>query len=228
MYGTKSRNPSSILGLSLLISLVRLKRLHDVVCMSEMSNTPHVPMIPNENKYDWDAIINEREFKNITIESNAILLDVLRDSTGMLGVKRGCDMGTCGCCAVLIDGVPKLSCLTLAAETKGTKITTVEGLADGHHLHPIQKTFAECGGSQCGFCTPGFLVVISALLNQNQNPDDEEIKSAIEGNLCRCTGYQQIIQSVHAAADILNSNEHVENNTSAKVDPHPGINREHE
>ena len=193
--------------------------------MSGMSNTPHVPMIPTGEKTSWDAIINSRKFENINIDSNAILLDVLRDSTGMLGVKRGCDLGTCGCCAVLIDGVPKLSCLTLAAETKGKEITTVEGLADGSHLHPIQKTFSECGGSQCGFCTPGFLVVISALLNENNNPNDEEIKNAIEGNLCRCTGYQQIIESVHSAAAILNSNNSVEDNTAAKVDPHPGIDR---
>jgi len=193
--------------------------------MSGMSNTPHVPMIPTGEKTSWNAIINSRNFDNINIDSNAILLDVLRDSTGMLGVKRGCDLGTCGCCAVLIDGVPKLSCLTLAAETKGKEITTVEGLADGAHLHPIQKTFAECGGSQCGFCTPGFLVVISALLNENNNPDDKEIKDAIEGNLCRCTGYQQIIESVHAAANILNSKEEVEDNTTAKVDAHPGIDR---
>ncbi len=193
--------------------------------MSGMSNTPHVPMIPTGEKTSWNAIINSRNFDNINIDSNAILLDVLRDSTGMLGVKRGCDLGTCGCCAVLIDGVPKLSCLTLAAETKGKEITTVEGLADGAHLHPIQKTFSECGGSQCGFCTPGFLVVISALLNENKNPNDEEIKNAIEGNLCRCTGYQQIIESVHAAANLLNSEDSVGDNTAAQVDPHPGIDR---
>ena len=193
-----------------------------------MSNSPHVPMIPTGQKSSWDAIINNRIFDNINIESNAILLDVLRDSVGMLGVKRGCDLGTCGCCAVLIDGVPKLSCLTLAAETKGKQITTVEGLADGPHLHPIQITFTECGGSQCGFCNPGFLVVISALLNENSNHNDKEIKDAIEGNLCRCTGYQQIVDSVHAAAEILNSNQKVEDNTSAQVDPHPGIDRTQE
>ncbi len=190
-----------------------------------MSNSPHVPMIPTGQKSSWDAVINNRIFDDLNIESNAILLDVLRDSVGMLGVKRGCDLGTCGCCAVLIDGVPKLSCLTLAAETKGKQITTVEGLANGSHLHPIQKTFTECGGSQCGFCTPGFLVVISALLNENSNPNDREIKDAIEGNLCRCTGYQQIVDSVHAAAEILNSNQSVKDNTCAQVDPHPGIDR---
>mgnify|MGYP001361807390 FL=1 len=190
-----------------------------------MSNSPHVPMIPTGQKSSWDAVINNRIFDDLNIESNAILLDVLRDSVGMLGVKRGCDLGTCGCCTVLIDGVPKLSCLTLAAETKGKQITTVEGLANGSHLHPIQKTFTECGGSQCGFCTPGFLVVISALLNENSNPNDREIKDAIEGNLCRCTGYQQIVDSVHAAAEILNSNQSVKDNTCAQVDPHPGIDR---
>ena len=190
-----------------------------------MTNSPHVPMIPTGQKSSWNAVINNRIFDDLNIESNAILLDVLRDSVGMLGVKRGCDLGTCGCCAVLIDGVPKLSCLTLAAETKGKQITTVEGLANGSHLHPIQKTFTECGGSQCGFCTPGFLVVISALLNENSNPNDREIKDAIEGNLCRCTGYQQIVDSVHAAAEILNSNQSVEDNTSAQADPHPGIDR---
>ena len=110
-----------------------------------MSNEPHVPMIPAGKKSSWNATINDRVFEDINIESNAILLDVLRDSGGMLGVKRGCDLGTCGCCAVLIDGVPKLSCLTLAAETNGKEITTVEELADGPHLHPIQKTFTECG-----------------------------------------------------------------------------------
>ena len=196
--------------------------------MSGMSNEPHVPMIPTGKKSSWNAMINDRVFENINIESNAILLDVLRDSAGMLGVKRGCDLGTCGCCAVLIDGVPKLSCLTLAAETNGKEITTVEGLADGPHLHPIQKTFTECGGSQCGFCTPGFLVVISALLNENNNPTNQEIKDAIEGNLCRCTGYQQIIDSVHAAAEIFNSDNVLEDNTQAKVNPHPGIDRTQE
>tara|TARA_B100001750_G_C15057903_1_gene374805 strand:- start:107 stop:517 length:411 start_codon:yes stop_codon:yes gene_type:complete len=132
-------------------------------------------------------------------------------------------MGTCGCCSVLIDGEPRLSCLTLASEVRGTSITTVEGLADGHHLHPIQETFTEYGGSQCGFCTPGFLVVISALLEENQKPSDQEIKAAIEGNLCRCTGFQQIVDSVRAASEILVSGIDVEDSTAPKSDPHPGF-----
>ena len=180
-----------------------------------------LPMLPAPGEVPWSAVVNDNEV-SVHIESNAILLDVLRDQAGSLGTKRGCDMGTCGCCSVLIDGGPKLSCLTLAQEVSGCGITTVEGLADGHHLHPIQKTFTECGGSQCGFCTPGFLVVISALLEENPTPNDAEIKHAIEGNLCRCTGYQQIVDSVRAASEILVSGERVADSTAAKSDPHPG------
>ncbi len=128
-------------------------------------------MLPAAREVPWRAVVNGTE-KELAIESNAILLDVLRDRAGCLGAKRGCDMGTCGCCSVLIDGQPRLSCLTLAAEADGRDITTVEGLADGHHLHPIQQTFADYGGSQCGFCSPGFLVVISALLEENPTPSD--------------------------------------------------------
>ena len=180
-----------------------------------------LPMLPAPGEVPWSAVVNDNEV-SVHIESNAILLDVLRDQAGSLGTKRGCDMGTCGCCSVLIDGVPKLSCLTLAQEASGCGITTVEWLADGQHLHPIQKTFTECGGSQCGFCTPGFLVVISALLEENPTPNDAEIKHAIEGNLCRCTGYQQIVDSVRAASEILVSGEGVADSTAAKSDPHPG------
>ena len=126
-----------------------------------MSIHIRVPMLPGSGKEVWQANVNGEENEHL-VESNSILLDVLRDQVGTLGVKRGCDMGTCGCCAVLIDGEPRLSCLCLAKEASGTEITTVEGLADGHHLHPIQQCFAEAGGSQCGFCTPGFLVVSAA------------------------------------------------------------------
>ena len=178
-------------------------------------------MLPAPDEVPWSASVNGTEVA-LHIESNAILLDVLRDQAGSLGTKRGCDMGTCGCCSVLVDGTPKLSCLMLAQEANGSDITTIEGLADGHHLHPIQQTFTEYGGSQCGFCTPGFLVVISALLDENPSPSDDEIKSAIEGNLCRCTGYQQIVDSVRAASEILVSGIVTPDATDAMSDPHPG------
>ncbi len=182
----------------------------------------YVSMLPKSPQIDWVANVNQDVFKTV-IENDAVLLDVIRDNLGKLGTKRGCDMGTCGCCAVLIDGEPRLSCLTLAQEAHGCEITTVEGLADGHHLHPIQQTFTEYGGSQCGFCTPGFLVVISALLENNQNPSDDEIKSAIDGNLCRCTGFQPIVDSVKSAAKILADSKLTPDATDAKSDPHTGV-----
>tara|TARA_B100000029_G_scaffold343373_2_gene335791 strand:+ start:3121 stop:3753 length:633 start_codon:yes stop_codon:yes gene_type:complete len=181
-----------------------------------------LPMLPRAEQVPWNAVVNGEEV-SLHIDTNAILLDVLRDQVGSLGAKRGCDMGTCGCCSVLIAGEPRLSCLTLAQEASRCSITTVEGLSDGHHLHPIQQTFTECGGSQCGFCTPGFLVVISALLEENPQPDDDAIKCAIEGNLCRCTGYQQIVDSVRAASEILTLGESTDDSTGAKSDPDPNL-----
>ena len=152
-----------------------------------MVGNEHVTMIPSAPKTIWSAKVNGQEVQAIA-PSNAILLDVLRDEVGMLGVKRGCDLGTCGCCTVLIDGEPRLSCLCLAGQVEGQDITTVEGLAQGAHLAPIQTCFATHGGSQCGFCTPGFLMSAEALLNENEHPTRDEIACAIEGNLCRCTG----------------------------------------
>ena len=185
-----------------------------------MVDREHVQMLPKPPVSKWQAEVNGLK-SEILVESNAILLDVLRDKVGTLGVKRGCDMGTCGCCSVLVDGEPRLSCLMLAEEARGRSITTVEGLADGHHLHPIQTCFAEAGGSQCGFCTPGFLVVCSALLEENPEPNKNEIKDAIEGNLCRCTGYQQIVEAVEMAAEIKRSDESPSNLTTPSSDPHP-------
>ena len=158
-------------------------------------------MVPSAPKQIWSAKVNNKQH-DILINSNAILLDVLRDQIGTLGVKRGCDLGTCGCCSVLIDGEPRLSCLCLAGQVNQSEIITVEGLADGAHLKPIQTCFAEFGGSQCGFCTPGFLISSQALLEKNPSPTDNEIAEAIEGNLCRCTGYQQIVDSIQEAAAI--------------------------
>ena len=186
-----------------------------------MVGTEHVEMIPVAKKEIWSAEVNGRAVE-VLAPSNAVLLDVLRDKVGTLGVKRGCDLGTCGCCTVMIDGTPRLSCLCLAGQVEGSTILTVEGLADGAHLAPIQSCFAEHGGSQCGFCTPGFLVTAQALLNENNSPTDQEVACAIEGNLCRCTGYQQIVDSIQAAAAIHRGEaEPAAPASNPHPDPHP-------
>ena len=128
------------------------------------------------------------------------LLEVLREELGLTGTKHGCELGECGACAVLIDGEPKLSCLVLALECEGKAIETVEGLARGAQLHPLQAAFADLGGAQCGYCTPGILMTAKALLEREKNPSRARIKEAISGNLCRCTGYQQIFEAVEEAA----------------------------
>ncbi len=134
-----------------------------------------------------------------------LLLDVLREDLGLTGSKRGCDDSSCGCCAVLVDGTPMLSCVAIASCYQGREITTVEGIAPPGELEPVQQGFAESGGAQCGYCTPGFLIATKALLDRNPNPSLEEIRDALSSNLCRCTGYMQIYESVklaieHAAA----------------------------
>ena len=128
------------------------------------------------------------------------LLEVLREDLGLTGTKHGCELGECGACAVLLDGKPVLSCLVLAVECDGRPIETVEGLSRGSALHPLQAAFADLGGAQCGYCTPGILMTAKALLAEDPNPGRETIKEAIAGNLCRCTGYQQICESIESAA----------------------------
>jgi len=128
------------------------------------------------------------------------LLEVLREELGLTGTKHGCELGECGACAVLLDGEPVLSCLTLALECDGRAIETVEGLARGAALHPLQAAFADLGGAQCGYCTPGLLMTAKALLDAEPAPSRERIKEAIAGVLCRCTGYQQIVDSIERAA----------------------------
>jgi carbon-monoxide dehydrogenase small subunit len=129
------------------------------------------------------------------------LLEVIREDLGLTGTKEGCGLGECGACTVLMDGRAVNSCLVLATEANGSQITTIEGLADGDRLHPIQQAFVDQGGLQCGFCTPGMIMSAKALLDQNPTPTEEEIKLAISGNLCRCTGYAKIIESIKAAAE---------------------------
>lgn len=129
------------------------------------------------------------------------LLEVLREDAGLTGTKHGCELGECGACAVLVDGKPVLSCLQLAVEcVAGQEVTTVEGLAQDNRLHPLQEAFADLGGSQCGYCTPGFLVTAKAFLDERPRPTREELKEALSGNLCRCTGYLQIFEAVEQAA----------------------------
>ena len=149
-------------------------------------------------------IVNEQEYE-LLVEPSKTLLDVLRDDLGLTGTKRGCDSGDCGTCTVLLEGMPILSCMTLACEVEGKEIQTIEGIAKGGELHPVQKAFVECGAIQCGFCTPGMVLSAVALLNSNPTPTTDEIKKAISGNLCRCTGYIKIIEAIQQAASSLPS-----------------------
>ncbi len=128
------------------------------------------------------------------------LLEVLREELGLTGTKHGCELGECGACTVLVDGEPLLSCLVLAIECEGRTVQTIEGLARGPELHPLQAAFADFGGSQCGYCTPGVIMTAKALLDKNPDATKEQIKEATAGNLCRCTGYQQIVEAVEGAA----------------------------
>jgi 4-hydroxybenzoyl-CoA reductase subunit gamma len=135
-----------------------------------------------------------------TVPAHRILLDLLREDLNLTGTKRGCDLGTCGCCTVLVDGVPTLSCLTLARLVEGTRVTTIEGLGEHGELTALQRAFVERGATQCGFCTPGFLLTATALLRENPAPSREQIQEALSGNLCRCTGYVKILEAVEAAS----------------------------
>ena len=128
------------------------------------------------------------------------LLEVLREDLALTGTKHGCELGECGACTVLLDGAPVLSCLVLGMECEGRSVQTIEGLARGPDLHPLQAAFADFGGSQCGYCTPGVIMAAKALLEANPSPTREQIKEATAGNLCRCTGYQQIVDAVEDAA----------------------------
>ena len=136
----------------------------------------------------------------VSVEPARVLLDLLRDDLRLTGTKRGCDLGTCGCCTVLVDGRPSLSCLTLARLVDGREVTTIEGVSPPQGLSPLQRAFVEVGATQCGFCTPGFVVTATAFLRDHPHPSREEIVRAISGNLCRCTGYLKIIEAIERAA----------------------------
>jgi len=133
-------------------------------------------------------------------QTGETLLDVLRNRLGLTGTKEGCGTGDCGACSVILDGQLVCSCLVLGAEVEGREIDTVEGMADGDKLHPLQQRFLEMAALQCGICTPGFLVAAKALLDHNEKPSESEIRYALAGNLCRCTGYDKIVRAVQAAA----------------------------
>ena len=143
--------------------------------------------------------INGEEHR-LLVSSNRTLLEVLRWDLDMTGTKHGCDLGECGACTVLLDGHPVLACLTLACQVDGRDVTTIEGLSDGRVPDALQKTFAELGAAQCGYCTPGMILSARSLLNNNSDPTTDEINQALSGNLCRCTGYVKIINAVHLAA----------------------------
>ncbi len=147
------------------------------------------------------------ETVEVAFAPHKTLLEVLREDLNLTGTKHGCELGECGTCAVLVDGRSILSCLALTLDMEGREVTTVEGMAEGGTLHPLQETFADLGAAQCGYCTPGFLLVAKELLAHNANPSRDEIKDALAGNLCRCTGYIKIYEAVELAAARMRGEE---------------------
>jgi len=150
-------------------------------------------------RFRLSCVVNGERVDTL-VDSYKTLLEVLREDLNLPGTKHGCELGECGACAVLVDGEPVLSCLTLAIESEGRSVTTVEGLVENGRLHPLQEEFADRGAAQCGYCTPGILVTAKALLDREPHPTRDRIREALAGNLCRCTGYHQIIEAVEAAA----------------------------
>jgi carbon-monoxide dehydrogenase small subunit len=153
-------------------------------------------------KIDLVLRVNDRTYE-VRVEPRRTLADALREDCGLTGTHLGCEHGVCGACTVLVDGDPVRSCLMFAVQAKGAAIRTVEGLANGAELHPLQQAFWDHHGLQCGFCTPGFLMLAAAVLEQQPTIGDEELRHVLASNLCRCTGYQNIIKAVRAAADLM-------------------------
>ena len=146
--------------------------------------------------------VNGKEYE-LAVAPNRTLTQALRDDLGLLGTKEGCGVGDCGACTVIMDGKPVNSCLILAVQAAGSELTTIEGVAGAQGLHPIQKDFVELGAIQCGFCTPGMVLSAKSLLDGNPEPTEREIRQALSGNLCRCTGYQKIVEAVEQAAKAM-------------------------
>jgi len=140
------------------------------------------------------------EARDVVVPVHKTLLEVLREDLNLTGTKHGCELGECGTCTVLVDGLPVLSCLALPVELQGREIKTVEGMAENGQLHPLQQAFAELGAAQCGYCTPGILLTAEALLEETPTPTRDEVREALAGNLCRCTGYTKILDAVELAA----------------------------
>ena len=147
------------------------------------------------------------QYYELYVKPKTLLVEVLRNDLDLRGTKRGCDSASCGLCSVILNDMAVKSCSILALQAEGAQILTVEGLADGSHLHPIQKEFLDHGAFQCGFCTPGMLMSSKAFLDENQNPTIEEIREAIHGNLCRCTGYNSILRAIRAAVEKISARE---------------------
>ena len=183
-------------------------------------------------------LLNDEECQFDSSDPGKTVLDFVRDELKLKGTKEGCASGDCGACTVVLTSYRDLdgqlvyktvnSCITLLGNIDGHQLITVEHLKNQSKLHPSQSSLVETHGSQCGFCTPGFVMSLFACYKNRSDYDREQILSDLGGNLCRCTGYQQIIDSVHAAAEIFNSDNVLEDNTKAKVNPHPGIDRTHE
>ncbi|MHC4778878.1 MAG: (2Fe-2S)-binding protein [Planctomycetota bacterium] len=146
-------------------------------------------------------------FEEVASEPNRTLLEVLREDLGLTGTKEGCGLGECGSCTVLLDGKPVNACLVVAGQAEGSSIETIEGLADGNDLHPIQEAFVDRGSIQCGFCTPGMILTAKAFLAENPDPTEAQVRRAISGNLCRCTGYEKIVEAIMAAAENMRDSD---------------------
>ncbi|MHC2994625.1 MAG: (2Fe-2S)-binding protein [Candidatus Atribacteria bacterium] len=153
-------------------------------------------------KLEIEFTINGKK-RRLSVKSNDLLINIIRNDLYLTGSKYGCGIGECGACTVLLDSEPVLSCLTLAVTVDGKEITTIEGLARGDELHPLQKAFLKNGAVQCGFCTPGMILTATALLKENPNPTEDEIREYMRGNLCRCTGYNQIITAIKSCENTL-------------------------